>query len=76
MLFYFISAPMISYLKIWCDFRIIIFYLFTKYKEEKEKKKQRNKTNDVEESLITLLPIPLEKSSQNKFNNIKQYHNQ
>ena len=65
---------MISYLKIWCDFRTILFYLFTKYKENKEKK--TNKTNDVKESLITLLPIPLEKSSQNKFNNIKQYHNQ
>jgi hypothetical protein len=38
MLFYFISAPMISYLKIWCDFRTILFYLFTKYKENKEKK--------------------------------------
>jgi hypothetical protein len=53
-----------------------LFYFISSQNIKKTKKKKTNKTNDVKESLITLLPIPLEKSSQNKFNNIKQYHNQ
>jgi len=53
-----------------------LFYFISSQNIKKIKKKKTNKTNDVKESLITLLPIPLKKSLQNKFNNIKQDHNQ